>query len=116
MTRTTHEQSKLLQHMNGRKFDTVNILERFGRDVSFVHDCWVAVVKGRHCLKKIEVRRTRSTTEREYCRIRRMAVAHRTASSEKIQASLGPRVTYQKKQIDYFRDSSETDSLKRSCT
>ncbi|GBM27747.1 hypothetical protein AVEN_25363-1 [Araneus ventricosus] len=62
------------------------------------------MVTGRYCLKKIEVRRTRATTEREDCRIRRMAVAHRTASSAKIQASLGPRVKYLTKKINILEE------------
>ncbi|GBM82432.1 hypothetical protein AVEN_229475-1 [Araneus ventricosus] len=51
------------------------------------------VTTGRYCLKKIEVRHTRVTTERTDHLIHLMVVTHRSASAIEIRSSAGTRVT-----------------------
>ncbi|GBL86630.1 hypothetical protein AVEN_78210-1 [Araneus ventricosus] len=100
--RRSHHQ-QLTEFERGREvglreggFSFLDIAERLGRNVSTVHDCWQQWSRGRYCLKKTGSGMPRGTTEREDRRVRRMAVAHRTASAPEIRAAVGTTVIQRK--------------------
>lgn len=74
-------------------FSFRDIAERLGRNVSTVHDCWVQWSRDGTASRRPGSGRPRGTTEREDRRIRRTAVAHRTASAAEIRAAVGTTVT-----------------------
>ena len=74
-------------------FSFRNIAERLGRNVSTVHDCWQQWSREGATSRRPGSGRPCATTEREDRRIRRMAVAHRTASAAEIRAAVGTTVT-----------------------
>ncbi|GBO25194.1 Transposable element Tc1 transposase [Araneus ventricosus] len=74
-------------------FSLLDIAERLGRNVSTVHDCWKQWSKEGTAARRPRSARPRGTTEREDCRVRRLAVAHRTASAAEIRAAVGTTVT-----------------------
>ncbi|GBO26904.1 hypothetical protein AVEN_173728-1, partial [Araneus ventricosus] len=57
------------------------------------HDCWQQWSREGTASRRPGSERTRGTTEREDRRVRRMAVAHRTASAAEIRAAVGTTVT-----------------------
>ncbi|GFX86648.1 transposable element Tc1 transposase [Trichonephila clavipes] len=65
-------------------FSFHNIAKKLGRNVSTVYDCWEQLPRHGTASRKQSSGRSRSTTEIEVRRIRRTAVAHRTASEKKI--------------------------------
>ena len=69
------------------------IAERLGRNVSTVHACWRQWSREGTMSRRPGSGATRATTARDDRRIRRMAVANRTASAAEITASVGSRVT-----------------------
>src|SRR5215813_6521021 len=74
-------------------FSFLNIAERLGRNVSTVHDCWQQWSRKGATSRRPGSGRPCATTEREDCHIRRMAVAHRTASAAEIRAAVDTTVT-----------------------
>ncbi|GBO44810.1 hypothetical protein AVEN_275372-1, partial [Araneus ventricosus] len=70
-------------------FSFRDIAERFGRNVSTVHDCWHQWSRDGTASRRPGSGRPRGTTEREDRRFRRIAVAHRTASAAEIRAVVG---------------------------
>ena len=70
-----------------------DIAARLGRNVSTVHACWRQWSREGTMSRRPGSGGTRATTEREDRRIRRMAVAHRTASAAEITAAVGTTVT-----------------------
>ncbi|GBM25073.1 hypothetical protein AVEN_96654-1 [Araneus ventricosus] len=69
------------------------IAERLGRNVSTVHDIWQQYSREGTASRRPGSVRSSGTTEREYRRVRRMAVAHRIASAAEIRAAVGTTVT-----------------------
>ncbi|GBM29151.1 hypothetical protein AVEN_97429-1 [Araneus ventricosus] len=61
--------------------------------VSTVHDCWQQWSREGTASRRPGSGRLRGTTEKEDRRVRRMAVAHRTASATEIRAVVGTTVT-----------------------
>ncbi|GBM11356.1 hypothetical protein AVEN_13584-1 [Araneus ventricosus] len=74
-------------------FSFRDIPERLGRNVSTVHDCWQQWSREGTTSRRPGSGRPRGTTERKDRRVRRMAVAHRTASEAEIRAAVGTTVT-----------------------
>ncbi|GBM55258.1 hypothetical protein AVEN_18079-1 [Araneus ventricosus] len=74
-------------------FSFRDIAERLGRNVSTVHDCWQQWSKEGTASRRPGSGRPRGPTEREDRRVRRMALAHRTASAAEIRAAVGTTVT-----------------------
>ncbi|GBM00436.1 hypothetical protein AVEN_179241-1 [Araneus ventricosus] len=74
-------------------FSFRDIAERLGRNVSTVHDCWQQWSREDTASRRPDSGRPRGTTEREDRRVRRMAVAHRSASAAEIRAAVGTTVT-----------------------
>ncbi|GFV64601.1 HTH_Tnp_Tc3_2 domain-containing protein [Trichonephila clavipes] len=70
-----------------------HIAERLGRNVFTVHDCWEQWSRDGTASKRPGSRRLRSPTKREYHRVRRTAVAHRTSFATEIQATVYTTVT-----------------------
>ncbi|GBM00063.1 hypothetical protein AVEN_214130-1 [Araneus ventricosus] len=75
------------------EFSFRDIAERLGRNVSTVHDCWQQWSREGAASRRPSSGRPRGTTEREDRRVRRMAVAHATASAAEIRAAVGTTVT-----------------------
>ncbi|GBN81409.1 hypothetical protein AVEN_58133-1 [Araneus ventricosus] len=73
-------------------FSFRDIAERLGTNVSTVHDCWQRWAREGTVSGRPGSGRPRGTTEREDRRVRRMAVAHRTASVAEIRAAVGTTV------------------------
>ncbi|GFS79478.1 HTH_38 domain-containing protein [Trichonephila clavipes] len=65
-------------------FSFRDIAERLGRNVFTMHDCWEQWLKDGTASRRPGSKRLRGTTEREDRRIRRTAVAYRTASAIEI--------------------------------
>ncbi|GBN15328.1 hypothetical protein AVEN_41166-1 [Araneus ventricosus] len=74
-------------------FRSLYISEILVRNVSTVHDCWQKWSREGTASRRSGFGRPRGTTEREDCCVRRMAMAHRTASAAKIRATVGTTVT-----------------------
>lgn len=74
-------------------FSFRDIAERLGRNVSTVHECWQQWSREGTASRRPGSGRPRGTTEREDRRVRRMAVANRTASAAEIRAAVGTTVT-----------------------
>ncbi|GBM14934.1 hypothetical protein AVEN_77330-1 [Araneus ventricosus] len=72
-------------------FSFRDIAERLGRNVSTVHDCWQQWSREGNVSRRPGS--GRGTTERENHRVRRMAVAHPTASAAEIRAAVSTTVT-----------------------
>ncbi|GBM76208.1 hypothetical protein AVEN_55044-1 [Araneus ventricosus] len=89
-------------------FSFRDIAERLGRNVSTVHDCWQQWSREGTDSRRLGSGWPRGTTDR---RVRRMAVAHRTASAAEIRAAVGTTVTQRTVKIGYFKDSFEPDVL-----
>ncbi|GBN79086.1 hypothetical protein AVEN_110601-1 [Araneus ventricosus] len=66
-------------------FSFRDIAERLGRNVFTVHDCWQQWSRECTASRRLGFGRPRDTTEKEYCRVRRMAVAHGAASAQKFE-------------------------------
>ncbi|GBO23934.1 hypothetical protein AVEN_88223-1 [Araneus ventricosus] len=92
-------------------FSFRDIAERFGRNVSTVHDSCQKWSREGTASRRPCSGRPRDTTEREDRCVRRMAVAHYTASAAEIRAVVGTTVTNEPLQIGYHKDSSEPDAL-----
>ncbi|GBM54029.1 hypothetical protein AVEN_215401-1 [Araneus ventricosus] len=73
-------------------FSFRDIAERLARNVSTVHDCWQQWSREGTDSRRLGSERPRGNTEREDRRVRRMAVAHRTASAAEIRAAVGTTV------------------------
>ncbi|GBM30177.1 hypothetical protein AVEN_134219-1 [Araneus ventricosus] len=73
-------------------FSFRNIAERLGRNVSTVHDCWQQWSREGIASRRPGPGRPRGTIEKEDRCIRRMAVAHRSASAAKIRVAVGTTV------------------------
>jgi transposase len=74
-------------------FSFREIAERLSRNASTVHECWQQWSREGTASRRPGSGRPRSTTEREDRRVRRMAVASRTASAAEIRAAVGTTVT-----------------------
>ncbi|GBN63076.1 hypothetical protein AVEN_179738-1 [Araneus ventricosus] len=74
-------------------FSFRDIAEGLGRNESIVHDCWQQWSREGTASRRPGFGRPRGTTEREDHRVRRMAVAHRTASAAEIRTAVGTTVT-----------------------
>ncbi|GBO21441.1 hypothetical protein AVEN_162580-1 [Araneus ventricosus] len=74
-------------------FSFRDIAERLGRNVSTVHDCWQQCSREGTASRRPGFGRPPGTTERDVHCVRRMAVAHRTASAAEIRAAVGTTVT-----------------------
>ncbi|GFV30201.1 uncharacterized protein TNCV_96781 [Trichonephila clavipes] len=74
-------------------FSFRDIVERFGWNVSTMHDCWEQWSRDSTASKRPDSRWPRVTTEREDHRIRLTAVPHRTASAVEIRVAVGTTVT-----------------------
>ena len=89
---TEIERGRVIGLREGR-ISFLNIAERLGRNVSTVHDCWQQWSQEGATSRRPGTERPCVTTEREDSCIRRMAVAHRTASAAEIRAAVGTTVT-----------------------
>ncbi|GBM50393.1 hypothetical protein AVEN_97216-1 [Araneus ventricosus] len=76
-----------------KDFLSANIEERLGRNVSTVHDCWQQWSWEGTASRRPASGQPRGTTEREDRRVRRIAVANRTASAAEIRAAVGTTET-----------------------
>ncbi|GBM96407.1 hypothetical protein AVEN_24713-1 [Araneus ventricosus] len=74
-------------------FSFLDIAETHGRNVFTVHDCWQQWSREGTASRRPSSGWPRGNTKREDRRVRRMAVAHRTASTVEIRAAVGPLVT-----------------------
>ncbi|GBN76927.1 hypothetical protein AVEN_200071-1 [Araneus ventricosus] len=74
-------------------FSFRDVSERIGRNVSTVHDFWQQWSREGTASSRKGSGRPRGTAEREDRRVRRLSVAHRTASSAEFRAAVGNTVT-----------------------
>ncbi|GBN08611.1 hypothetical protein AVEN_238086-1 [Araneus ventricosus] len=87
--------SSLNEGLRESGFSFRDIAERLGRNVSIVHDCSQQWSREGTASRRPGSGRPRGTTEKEDRRVRRMAVAHRTASVAEIRTEVGTTVTQQ---------------------
>ncbi|GBN18814.1 hypothetical protein AVEN_167375-1 [Araneus ventricosus] len=72
-------------------FSFRDIAERLGRNVSTAHDCWQQWSREGTASRRPGSGRPRGTTKREDRHVRRMVVAHRTASAAEIRVAVTPQ-------------------------
>ncbi|GBO03812.1 hypothetical protein AVEN_232210-1 [Araneus ventricosus] len=89
---TEFERGRVVGLLEGG-FSFRDIAERLGRNVSTVHDCWQQWSREGTVSRRLGSGQPRGTTERKDHRVRRMAVAHCTASAAEIRAAVGTTVT-----------------------
>ncbi|GFW72864.1 uncharacterized protein TNCV_1267071 [Trichonephila clavipes] len=90
------------------EFSFGDILERLGRNVSPVPDCWEQWTRDGIASRRPSYGWPRGNNEREDHRIRRTVVGHRTASE--IRAEVGTTAT-QQLEIGFIKDSTKPGAL-----
>ncbi|GBL78095.1 hypothetical protein AVEN_143390-1 [Araneus ventricosus] len=85
---TEFEPGRLVGQREGG-FSFRDIVERLGRNVSTVYDCWQQWSREGTASRRPGSGWPCDTTEREDRRVRRMTVAHGTASAAEIRAAVG---------------------------
>ncbi|GBM88890.1 hypothetical protein AVEN_134150-1 [Araneus ventricosus] len=89
---TEFEGGRVVVQQEGR-FSFRDVAGRLGRNVCTVHNCWQQWSREGTASRRPYSGQPRGTTAREDRRVRRMTVAHRTASAAEIRAAVGTTVT-----------------------